>query len=301
MSFFDRYKVSLYNIGFLEMSPKDFLNKGISYNKDIHWLKHTYTDRMFADPYLLNVSEDVIEVLVEESEFLGPKAYISKLSICAKTYQLMFKEIVLKNKTHFSYPNIIRIDNHIYLLPENFESGALNLYEYDKSQSKFVFVKQLINEPLVDANILYAKGSYWLFASKRETDQSELYLWRADNIGGNYEPDGGMKIKEGLRGSRMGGNFFMVDNECYRVGQDCSVSYGYGLSIQKIENLDLVDYKENNVLNIYPLPHTPYPNGIHTLNFYHNLCVIDGRYNKPDFIRGGIRRFCEKTGIYIFD
>lgn len=299
MNLIKRYKVFDYNIGFLHISAKNLIEQRKIEN--IHWMQHSYRDRMFADPHLLNIENDVAEVLVEESEFLGPKAYLSKLSVSLNDFHLLSKQVIWKNNTHFSYPHIIRDRERIYILPENFESGKLNIYEYDKGTSLLKFVKCIIDEPLVDANIICVKDKYWLFASKIENSQSELYLWQSNDIFGPYLPDGGVKIKNGRRGSRMGGDIFEIRGKLYRVSQDCSVSYGFGLNIQRIEHLGLSDYVETEVLSIYPDKNSLYPDGLHTMTFHKDWCVIDGRYNRPDFFRGLIRRIGEKSGLYRFD
>lgn len=129
---------SNYNIGFSITSKEEMIkNKCIS---KIHWMKHEYHDRFFADPFILDVTDEYIKVLVEECSFenLHHAGIISELWVDRKTYKLKQRFELLKMKTHLSYPAIIREEGKVYVYPESNESGVLSLYEYDEKAHKLV-------------------------------------------------------------------------------------------------------------------------------------------------------------------
>ena len=151
-------------------------------------------------------------------------------------------------------------------------------------------------------NVVYENGKYWLFGGKKGCDQEELYLWCSDdNILGNYYPKEGVCVKNGLRGSRMAGDFFRVNGQLYRPSQDCLEHYGAGTVIWCVDSVSLDRYEETEVAVLYPQPRSNYPDGLHTINFSDNWCVIDGLHIKPDFWRGGLLRLDKKFGLGFFD
>lgn len=93
-------------------------------------------------------------------------------------------------------------------------------------------------------------------------------------------------MKKGLRGSRMAGDFFRVNGQLYRPSQDCLEHYGAGTVIWCVDSVSLDRYEETEVAVLYPQPRSNYPDGLHTINFSDNWCVIDGLHIKPDF--GGV-------------
>mgnify|MGYP000211195583 CR=1 FL=1 len=64
----------------------------------VHWLKHKYRDRMFADPFILKETDDTLEILAEEALFLGGAATLVKLTVCTKTFQLVRRKKILSIK-----------------------------------------------------------------------------------------------------------------------------------------------------------------------------------------------------------
>ena len=295
-----RYKIYNYNIGLTRATPTDVIDGNLDLCK-VHWLKHNYYDRMFADPFILKETNTTLEILVEESLFLGGAASLVKLTICTRTFKLLNRKTILSIGNHLSYPYIFFHDNAIYVLPENIASNKLMLYRYDEAKEKCVYVKTLLDIPVSDPNIIYINGKYWLFGGKKGTDQEELYLWCSDCIFGDYYPQEGVCVKENIRGSRMAGDFFRIGEQLYRPSQDCLEHYGAGTIVWKVDTISLANYKETEAATLYPQLNSTYPDGIHTLNFSANWCVIDGLHIKPDFWRGALLRLNAKFRLNLFD
>lgn len=257
---------------------------------------------MFADPFILKETDDTLEILAEEALFLGGAASLVKLTVCTKTFQLVRRKRILSIKSHLSYPYILRRDDGVYILPENIASDKLKLYRYDEVREECIYVKTLLDMPVSDPNIVYENGKYWLFGGKKGCDQEELYLWCSDdNIFGDYYPKEGVRVKKCLRGSRMAGDFFRIDGQLYRPSQDCLEHYGAGTVIWRVDSISPDKYEETEVAALYPQPESNYPDGLHTINFSDNWCVIDGLHIKPHFWRGGLLRLDKKFGLGIFD
>lgn len=92
-----RYKIYDYNIGLIKATPTDVIFGNFDLCS-VHWLKHKYRDRMFADPFILKETDDTLEILAEEALFLGGAATLVKLTVCTKTFQLVRRKKILSIK-----------------------------------------------------------------------------------------------------------------------------------------------------------------------------------------------------------
>ena len=92
-----------WNIGFIyESLDKILLGAPIS----IKVVKHNYKDGWFADPFILDVDENYICLLVEELYYPTGKGRISKLTIQRKNNRLLKVEPILQLSSHLSFPAI---------------------------------------------------------------------------------------------------------------------------------------------------------------------------------------------------
>ena len=158
-----------WNIGFTGDTVDSFF-KFQALSK-VKWMKHSYRDRSFADPFILKTTDEAIVLLAEEYIFNERKGRILKLVVNKVTKQLLERIVILELDTHLSYPAIFRKGDSIYMYPENLASGKINIYRYEDETSKVTFVKTLIKEPLADPTIIDYKDKFWLVATKAPDTQ----------------------------------------------------------------------------------------------------------------------------------
>lgn len=257
-----------WTIGFLENSLDSILS-GESLR--VNWLKHNYNDRWFADPFILDVGNNFIYLLVEEYYMPISRAYISKLTINKNTYELVKTEPVLKLQTHLSYPAIIRRDGNVYIYPESGKSGKLMLYKYDVDKNIIVEERLLIDGDVGDATYTDAFGEDLLFCTfPPKYNEDELHICRKGEDG-LFHSSEIIRFDESI--ARMAGDFFQINGTIYRPAQDCNKSYGNGTVIQEVsQDNGKWEFKE---VRRYYSPNKIYPLGIHTLNSYKGLTVVD--------------------------
>lgn len=78
---------SFWNIGFCVLSPNTLLQERKL--NSINWLKHSYRDCFFADPFIYDVTETEIIVFVEEFVFNRPPGLLVELRIDRKTMNIL--------------------------------------------------------------------------------------------------------------------------------------------------------------------------------------------------------------------
>lgn len=261
----------LWNIGFTRDSIESFFKK--KYLGKIQWLKHKYKDRFFADPFVLSITDNTIEILAEEYLFSQEKGRIVQLSIDKKSFRLLKNIVIIEAPYHLSYPAVYFLENKIYIFPESSVSGALWYYYYDENKSVAIPVNVLIKEPLIDATICFFKGKYWLIGSKIIRAKVHTYLYVADNLFGNYSQVSEILPNEGS--GRSAGHIFYDGKNLYRPSQLCKNRYGEGIIINLIEDINYNGLIERPLFSILPKSFR-YNLGLHTINFFEGGCVLDG-------------------------
>jgi len=269
-----------WNIGFVDKSIGEVISNSDEI-LDVHWLKHTYNDRFFADPFLLSADEEKIEVLVEEFPYFQKKGIISLLTV-NREYELIDKKIISDQPYHQSYPFILRDGDNIYVIPEASQSGNLYLYKYDRIKQMLIDKRLLICEPLLDSTFFYFDSYWWLFATKNGKDSNRnLYLYYSESLNELFKPAIKQPIISDLNNARPGGCIINSGSDKYRIVQKCEQSYGEAIRICKVNQLCKDKYVENFVKEIR-LVDKKYYHGFHTLNGLNNICVVDGL--KKDFM-----------------
>jgi hypothetical protein len=106
--------------------------------------------------------------------------------------------------------------------------------------------------------------------------QEELHLFHASSPLGPWTPHRRNPVKTDVRGSRPAGSLFWWNGELWRPAQDCSVRYGYAITLHRVLRLNTSEFREEPVARIDP-DWTAGLRGTHTLNSAPGLVVLDGR------------------------
>lgn len=262
-------KDTKYNIGFIDGDLQSIMEgKPIKVN----WLKHHYKDRWFADPFILEITDKEIIVLVEEWYDPIHKGRISKLTIDKKTFELLDMKVMIEEDHHLSFPAIDRKSDGIYIYPESSAIGKLESYKYDVKTDSFHKVGTLSELPLTDSVCNNYFGENILFSTKLpDANGKELGIYKWNSKEKRYVIKEYYHFHDNI--SRMAGNFFKYKGNIYRPAQVCIKSYGDAVSIQEVNYVDNKwDFKE--IRRIYS-PHLDLDLGFHTFNTYKDIIVVD--------------------------
>lgn len=263
---------NLWNVGFIEEGLEHTLNckKTI-----IHWAKKSINDRWFADPFILDVTDSEIVLLVEEFCYDVHRGRLARVVFDRKTYVEKGFEIILELSTHLSFPFILRKDDKVYVMPENSASGCSTIYEYDDTSRKLTPVGHVSDEPFTDATLFELNGESYLWTTMTpESNGRTLSIYGFDKD--TLSVSG--KITEKIfpnNTARNAGEAFVINGTLYRPAQDCTACYGHGVILQKV-SIDEGEWSFENVNCFYPNTFK-YNQGVHTFNHYKGLIVIDAR------------------------
>lgn len=262
-------KETKYNIGFVKNNLESVIEGAPI---EVVWLKHSYTDRWFADPFILDITNTEIIVLVEEWYDPIQRGRISRLTIDKQSYELKDLKVVLDNGTHLSFPAIERIGHDIYIHPENSVTGKLDNYKFNKEKDCFERVGTLCNCPMTDAVFTNLFGKKKMLSTKLpDANGKELGIYEWDEEQGLFSHKINYHFAENI--SRMAGDLFECNGKIYRPAQLC-VTYGDAVSLQKVD-FQNGEWFFQEIRRIYS-PSPLYDLGFHTFNVYQGYIVVDG-------------------------
>jgi hypothetical protein len=191
---------------------------------------------------------------------------------------------VLRRSYHVSYPFVFKWHGDIYLLPETSNNGTVEVYGAIDFPHRWELAAVLLRNVLaVDATILEHQGKLWLFAAGLGglgTESSELSLFFADSLFGQWRPHPKNPVVRDVRRARPAGRLFFQQERLIRPGQDCFERYGYAISLNRVDVLSETDYSETPLTTILP-NWMPRLCGTHTLNQQGGFRVLDGKMLVP--------------------
>lgn len=238
---------------------------------NVKWMKHPYTDRWFADPFIVSENADTYIVLVEECLHSTGKGRLARLYISKENCELVKNETILELPSHLSFPNFIDINGIKYLYPENANAGSTKYYRYGELLE---FQDILTFEALADAVIFENNGRYYMLATQGEKcNGNELLIFHSMKPLNGYQKFSTVTFSENI--ARRAGNTFNHNGQIISPAQVNNNDYGEGVSLQAVvfdtnDNLIFKEFKR-----IKPIP-GKYHDGIHTYNVFGNKVVIDG-------------------------
>ncbi len=283
----DRFRILTYNIGFILKPVQDVIKNGIT-RGDIHWMKHKYKDRFFADPFLWKRDDYFYYILCEEYLFFEEKGKITLLKVDKKHLELAERVVLIEEDTHLSFP--FCEENGNYIIPESVLSGQCVKYFMSRNGRSIEKKEIIFPEGLIDT-IFYKDecGMQWMLTAKKNIPSSELYIYY--KCGGNYQPVKHNPAVSDNRITRSAGRMFTVNGRIYRPVQDCKGRYGRQTKILEIIRLDKngIDFKEVKTLNSFENP--PFDETMHTFNVYDKVIIVDG---SRDILRFPMKFFYKK-------
>lgn len=159
-----------------------------------------------------------------------------------------YKQIVLDEPFHLSYPYTFKWKGEHYMIPESYQASSVRLYKAVEFPTKWSFVETLIDgSDYVDPSIFYFNEKWWLFVST--TKDNVLRLYYADKLTGHWIEHPESPIIDGDANiARPGGRVLVFDNQIVRYTQDDDPTYGNQVRAFEITELTTASYEEKEVI-----------------------------------------------------
>ena len=228
-------------------------------------------NKWYADPFILDVTTNEIIVLVEEFTYSINRGRLAKLVIDKVSYEVKSEKIILDLATHLSFPAILRVDDKIYIYPENSASRSSIIYSYDPNNDAISILNTLCHLPLTDAVITEINGHNYMFSTKIPIQNGhELTVYEANEKTGDYKAVQTITLPDNT--ARSAGDFFLDGNRIIRPAQNCNGGYGVGIVFQEVFQEDNGQFVLKEMSRKFP------PDGylgMHTYNQYKGYTIVD--------------------------
>lgn len=134
-----------------------------------------------ADPFLFECDGRIF-LFAEIMSYQTGKGYIGFCEWNGKNFGEW--KTAIKERWHLSYPNVFEWKGKIYMLPEQYQSGEIALYESVRFPAEWRRLTPLVHDgQYVDSTVLFQDERAWLFTLCMNPDKhSEGKLLRAELV-----------------------------------------------------------------------------------------------------------------------
>lgn len=201
--------------------------------------------KFVADPFLIN-ENNIFYMFFEVVNTITAQGDIG-LAESNDGINWSYKQIVLDESFHLSYPCVFKYNNEYYMIPETSAVKAIRLYKANNFPYNWSFVKTIASgRNFVDNTIFYFNSTWWLFTETGNNDVLRLYY--SDSLLGLWIEHPRSPIITGDANiARPGGNVIMFDNRIFRFAQDDYPYYGNQVWAFEITNLTKQEYNEKRI------------------------------------------------------
>ena len=167
------------------------------------------------------------------------------LAVSSDLVSWNYREIVLRESFHLSYPYVFEWEESIYMVPETLGAEEIRLYKSYDFPYDWRLLCSLIPGRYADPSIFRYEDRWWMFACDTPYAHRSLRLYGAARLEGPWEEHPRSPIVENdARFSRPAGRIVACDGRLIRFAQDCSSQYGSQVWAFEITDLDRASYCE---------------------------------------------------------
>jgi hypothetical protein len=201
-----------------------------------------------ADPFMIRV-DGIWRMFFEVMNWKTGKGEIG-LAESPDGYSWKYRQIVLAEPFHLSYPYVFEWQGGYYMVPESYQAKSIRLYRAEAFPTRWSFIATLMYGPyLVDPSIFRHSDKWWLFAETNPDVKHDcLRLYYSDELAGPWiEHPKSPIIQNNPKIARPAGRVLGHRNRMIRFAQDCSISYGSEVRAFAVSELTTENYAEQLV------------------------------------------------------
>lgn len=199
-----------------------------------------------ADPFLYAATDRLFVFYEVQTDFGRGEIHAQAMDAGGNFIDL---GVVLREQFHLSYPQVFDMAGDIWMIPEACESGKVWLYRATEFPTKWLRVRVLIDEPLVDTSLIVLDDCMYLIGTNR---RNELKVFVGDSLQSEFIWNG-VVITSDRAISRNGGRPILIDGDHYRFAQNCARKYGENVSVFRVKELSPDRYSEEEFIpDLFP-------------------------------------------------
>jgi hypothetical protein len=155
-----------------------------------------------------------------------------------------YKQIVIEEPFHLSYPYIFKWQDDYYLVPESNLDLSVRIYRATDFPTHWKYEGKLLSGyHFTDPSIIRYNDTWWMFVSTRENDVLNLYY--SDTLMGAWmQHPLSPIVRDDRHKSRPAGRLLVFDGKLYRLAQDDYPIYGSQVFAYEIIEISRTTYRE---------------------------------------------------------
>jgi len=158
-----------------------------------------------------------------------------------------YRRIVIHEPFVLAHPFIFKWQRDYYMIPEAHTETSVRLYRATAFPDRWTYEKDLLTgDHFISPTLVRFKDMWWMFICRPGNDTLRLFYAR-DFKGPWTEHPSSPIVNKDLKTARPGGRPFVLDGKLYRLGQDCSQTYGYQVRAFQITAISPTTYAETMV------------------------------------------------------
>jgi len=161
-----------------------------------------------------------------------------------------YKQIVLNESFHMSYPYVFKFQNDYYMVPETYQASEIRLYKAVKFPTHWTLVKVLLkNQAFKDTSLFQYQDKWWLLTETSPVMKNDtLRLHFADQLTGPWhEHPKSPVISRNPHIARPAGRVLVLGDKILRFAQDDFPTYGLRVRAFEITDLSETAYAEKEI------------------------------------------------------
>ena len=198
--------------------------------------------RFVADPFMVR-EKDRWYMFFEAVDQLERKGKIG-LAESKDGLRWKYRQVVLTETCHLSYPYVFKWQDQYYMIPETFSKKAIRLYRAVDFPTKWEYVQDLIEGPYADSSIVRFNGRWWIITADPRGNRKMYVFFARDLTGPWYDHPLNPIYINNQHFARPGGRIIFDEGKLYRFAQDDYKLYGNKLWAFQITELSTTGYAE---------------------------------------------------------
>jgi hypothetical protein len=201
-----------------------------------------------ADPFLIRVAA-TWHLFFEVMNWRSGKGEIG-LATSTDGRAWTYRQIVLAEPFHLSYPYVFAFEGEYYLVPESFQAGGVRLYRATSFPTQWTLAGVLLTGPyLADSSLVQFDNRWWLFVEAAGGNRHDLLrLFFSDKLQGPWREHPASPIRQNdPYNARPAGRVHVADGRVVRYAQGCQPAYGTDVRAFEITELTSTRYHERPV------------------------------------------------------
>lgn len=168
------------------------------------------------------------------------------LAVSDDGFAWSYRQIVLREPFHLSYPYVFEREGAYYMIPEALRSGTILLYKAHSFPTRWSCVGAFEGVKGADPSVVYVEGRWWLFVCATPRAHDTLRLYTAEALHGPWtEHPQSPLVEADPHIARPAGRVIAHEGRLIRYAQDCFPTYGRQVRAFDITTLTPTAYVEN--------------------------------------------------------